>query len=1496
MPGLAAHMDSLTRSSSLAVIGVAAALALGCGGSDLTLPNQELPAKIVVLGGDGQTAAAGGALPDSLLVRVTDSKDRPIQTTQVTFAPSAGTVVPTSATTNADGRAGAIWVLGPVAGAQTVTATASGSGAPAGLAVTFHATAITSAAARLDKAAGDGQTATAGAAVATPPAVKVSDKNGNPVAGVAVTFAVATGAGAVNPTTPIATNAAGIAAVTNWTLGTVAGPNTLTATIPLPGITGNPATFTATGTVGSAGKLAMVQQPSATAQSGVILAQQPKLQVEDASGNPVKTAGLAVTANVASGAGGTLGGQLTVATDANGVASFSGLALTGPVGTYTLGFTSPTLSGAASAAITLTAGAPTQLLIAQQPAPVAQSGTPLNPPPVVQLADAQGNPVAQALVNVTAALNVPPSPAGTLGGTKTVATDATGKATFANLTIRGPNGQYTLSFSSLAPALASGPSSPITLSAGAPAMLFLATPPSASVASGQVFPQQPAIQVQDGSGNSVAAPGIAVTVTITAGGGTLGGTPTAVTNGSGLATFVGLSLTGAIGPHQLTFRTTTPSLTATTANIALSAGGATQITRNSASPQSGSVGAKVPAPPSVLVRDANANPVAGVPVTFAVTSGGGSISPTTPILTDATGVATLTQWILGPNPGTNTVTASATGLAGSPVTFTATGVGVLTITSATPLPAGEVGVAYSTAITVAGGSAPYTWALSPGPLPGGLGLNAGTGVISGSPGGAVSGASFGIKVTDITSTTTTKAFALTILPAVTISTTSVPGGTVGVVYNQPLVAANGQAPYTWSLASGSPPAGVLLSAGGVLGGTPTAAGPFSFTVRVTDALGGTTTRHYSGSIVAAPSVTTTSLPNGEIGVAYSAGLTGTGGTPPYSWTVALGSLPNNLNLSAGGTVSGTPTLPAGTSAFTVQLTDAATATASKGLSIVVQPAVAITTTSLPSGAVGVAYSQTLATTGGQAPFTWALASGSPPNGLSLTAGGVVTGTPNSSAGSPFSFQVRVTDALGGTDTQTYVVSIASSPTITNTSPLPAGEAGVAYQGATLAATGGQPPYTFSVQSGSLNGLALNAGTGAITGTPASSGNLGIMFQVTDANTASSTKSLTIPVRTAVNITTASLPGGSVGNAYNQTMAANGGQAGFTWTLTGGAFPNGLGLSAGGVISGTPTAGGTFSGIVIQVTDALGGTDAQTYSITIGAANSTTTVGSSDASAVFGETVTFTANVTTGGGTPTGTVAFKDGSCAAGTTLDTETLSGGTATSSGITSLSVGNHSIRACYSGDSNFNPSNSGPLTQAVAKAQTSVSISDNPTSSVVGQAITVNFTVSVTAPGAGSPTGTVTVNDGTGASCNASVAAGSCQLTSTTAGTKTLVGTYSGDANFTTSASLGNSHPVSPANTATTVGSNNNPATFGDPVTFTATVSTSAPGSGTPDGSVDFFSGSCSGTELSGGAVPLSGGTASFQTNSLPGGGTTTTIAACYSGSADFNLSSGTVDETVN
>ena len=206
-----------------------------------------------------------------------------------------------------------------------------------------------------------------------------------------------------------------------------------------------------------------------------------------------------------------------------------------------------------------------------------------------------------------------------------------------------------------------------------------------------------------------------------------------------------------------------------------------------------------------------------------------------------------------------------------------------------------------------------------------------------------------------------------------------------------------------------------LSAAGALSGTPTTLGTYPFTVKVTDSASNTATGAFSITVDAALAITTTQLPVGVVGSAYPSGTTlaATGGVTPYaSWTVTSGSLPGGLSLaSATGVISGTPT-SAGTSNFTVKVTDAQANSKTASLSITVNAILQITTASpLPAGEVGATYTGvTLAATGGVPPYTtWSVTTGSLPGGLTLnSATGAITGTPTASGSFPFTMQVKDT--------------------------------------------------------------------------------------------------------------------------------------------------------------------------------------------------------------------------------------------------------------------------------------------------------------------------------------------------------------------------------------------------------------------------------------------------------------------------------------------------------
>jgi FtsP/CotA-like multicopper oxidase with cupredoxin domain len=403
------------------------------------------------------------------------------------------------------------------------------------------------------------------------------------------------------------------------------------------------------------------------------------------------------------------------------------------------------------------------------------------------------------------------------------------------------------------------------------------------------------------------------------------------------------------------------------------------------------------------------------PYTWAIT--GGSL-PTGVSLNATTGVLSGTPVAGaggggGPGTGTFPFSVQVTDVNGAVATATSTLVVENVTITTTTLPVADAGRPYaSPAFVATGGIAPYSWSLAAGStLPSGLSLST-AGIISGTT-SSLGTANFTVQVVDGIGGVATKAMSLTVVPSPSITTaTPMPGGQINVAYSQTLTGANGRTPYTWARTSGSLPAGLTLSTAGVISGRPTAAGNSSFTVQLTDGNGVSVSKVLSISIASGPSITTTSLPNAERTVAYSQTLTGTSGANPV-WSLAPGSsLPNGLRLNAStGAITGTPSAT-GTRTFTVQLSDASGATASKPLSITVVATPTLTGSALPGGRVTVAYGPVTPTlTGGLAPFTWARTAGTMPPGLVLnTTTGAITGTPTTAGN--YSFTLRVTDSAG----------------------------------------------------------------------------------------------------------------------------------------------------------------------------------------------------------------------------------------------------------------------------------------------------------------------------------------------------------------------------------------------------------------------------------------------------------------------------------------------------
>ena len=348
------------------------------------------------------------------------------------------------------------------------------------------------------------------------------------------------------------------------------------------------------------------------------------------------------------------------------------------------------------------------------------------------------------------------------------------------------------------------------------------------------------------------------------------------------------------------------------------------------------------------------------------------------------------------------------------------------------------------------------------------------------------------------------------MPGLVVATTSLPAGQPQAPYAAQLGASGGTAPYGWSVSSGNLPAGLTLSNSGAISGTPTQSGTSSFDVSVKDSETSPVKASQALSInitVAAPKstlqITTSSLPAGQAQAIYAAQLGASGGTAPYSWSISSANLPAGLTLSSSGAISGTPT-QSGNFSFSVSVKDSSSSaqTANQAFSINIiaaTPTLQITTSSLPAGQVQSPYTFRLAESGNTEPSSWSVVGGSLPLGLTLNAStGNIAGAPTKAGTFSVTMQVRDSAVPVQTATKAFSMAISASPLQITTGSLPGGAVGVSY-GATLAASSGVPPYTWSVQSGQLPpGLSLQGSTGQISGTPSQTGAFSFSVQARDS--------------------------------------------------------------------------------------------------------------------------------------------------------------------------------------------------------------------------------------------------------------------------------------------------------------------------------------------------------------------------------------------------------------
>jgi hypothetical protein len=376
-----------------------------------------------------------------------------------------------------------------------------------------------------------------GAALSQQPIVQIQDSGGNIVTsnGSTVVATLTTGSGTI--TSPSAAAVAGIASFSGLTINAAAGLYTLTFSDG--SLTTAQSTSISVG-AGLASHLAIVTQPSSSAASGVALAQQPVVKVNDSGGNVVTGTTSVVTATLTTGTG-TVSNGTAVVSSSTGVATFSGLALNAAVGSYTLTFSDGTLTTAVSTAIAVTSGPAAKLVIAAQPSATALSGSPLAQQPVIYVEDASGNIVTSDTSTVTARITT-----GGVSLTSPTKAAVAGVASFSGLALNALVGTYTLTFSD--GSLTTSVSNNVAVLTGAASQLVITTEPNLSATSGVALAQQPVVKVEDSGGN------VATSVTTgSASASVYTGSGGAVSAGStanfiaGVATFSGLTLTGVSG-------------------------------------------------------------------------------------------------------------------------------------------------------------------------------------------------------------------------------------------------------------------------------------------------------------------------------------------------------------------------------------------------------------------------------------------------------------------------------------------------------------------------------------------------------------------------------------------------------------------------------------------------------------------------------------------------------------------------------------------------------------------------------------------------------------------------------------------------------------------------------------------------------------------------------------------------------------------------------------
>lgn len=549
-----------------------------------------------------------------------------------------------------------------------------------------------------------------------------------------------------------------------------------------------------------------------------------------------------------------------------------------------------------------------------------------------------------------------------------------------------------------------------------------------------------------------------------------------------------------------------------------------------------------------------------------------------------------------------------------------------------------VGTNTAGTIAASGGTGAVTLTVSnvQNAIPGLIVPSSGTGslAITGTP-AATGTETFTVTATDALGDATTTNYSITVNPAVTLGSLPVTG-TAGVAYSNNITVSGGTGNVSLAVSNIEDPlAGLNIPRSGVNGltisGTPTQAGTVSFTVTATDAAGAVTTQNYAIAVAPASSLTLSplTLTAGAVGSKYSATLTASDGFGDYAFTVAKGSkLPPGLTLESDGGLEGTPTA-AGRYTFTVTAEDSSTPTltGTATYTVTITPALVVSAATLPTATVGDSYSFQLTATGGSG-SGYTFSASNLPAGLTLSAGGMLTGTPDTTNASPLQVTMAVTVTDSNQASSTRNLTLTVDPVLDIGPPtLPVATAGTRFSQQFTATGGSGRGYIFTATSLPA-GLTVSE-SGLLSGTPTTAATsittANIVVKVTDSQRGTTTEDSTLTIDPALTLAPTTLPAATVGNPFDVALTASGG-VGSGYTITAKGLPSWLTLS-GQALLGTPTTAGAAQ-FTVAVTDAIGATATHVYTVHV---NPAIVVHPATLTATFGDTFRMQLSATGGSG-------------------------------------------------------------------------------------------------------------------------------------------------------------------------------------------------------------------------------------------------------------------------